>query len=622
MGRRRGRHPKQGPWAGSSSPPRPRPSPVGTEPELVRSIRRSVEAGPIATLEAASSLLSATRSVPTELRDPDEHAVDPLDIAELLNSFLEAPFPVMRVMATAMLPMLDDELLAHRIRHQLDQARIPAAPVWLDDLAGPELTGTLRMPDPLGDGENLLISVAWPGRRAGTVMVYVDHNMGTIVKDAFVVPEGLEGARAMWTGLGGDEIRIEEIDPADAKARLIEAIRESDQLDPPYETDTWPGVRPLVEWWASLLPDGGEGFERRAVPAHEIEGIAERFARSDEARHLDLPSGAIETLAVPLLWFASQSEPGDPLRWSPVSVEMALVDWVPTHVLLPADEMDPLLDVLKALIRFAHRERNIAAEHTESTVIAVDRWAPSMMAGAAVLDLANLPDDVWDDEDDEDDWDDWDDDDDEEGLVGIPLLPTGEIDILRIIDQLEQRIVDALGGVEAAARNDRDPLPAHPVDRSLIPDDLVDLVDEVVRHIDEVCASDLDGETGAICRRYVEALLDADQAVFRRSQRSDLIAAGIVWATVTLHHHVNGRPTDPEIPTQKRLAAAMGVSAGSMSSRSTTIRRALDERTDLTRDGPWHSTKRRRWLDELDHLRQTRASLLDRLDELDPLDDD
>lgn len=579
----------------------------------MRSVRRSVEAGPIPTLEAASALVATTS------RSARDHGDDgtSLDLAELLGSFLDAPFPVMRVLATAMLPMLDDELLAHRIRHQLERSRIPAAPDWLDDLGEPEPAGTLRIPDPLGDGENILVSVAWRGRRAGTVMIYIDHNMGTIVKDAFVVPEGLDGARALWAGVAGDEAVLEEIDPADAKARITEAIRACDLRDPPYETETWPAVRPLVEWWTSLLPDGGRGFERRAVPAHEIEAVAGQFARSPEARPLGLPLDQVMGLSVPLLWFASQSEPGDPLRWSPVSVEVALVDWVPTHVLLPADELPPLLDVLKALVRFAHRERGVAGENTDETLAAVDRWAPSMLGSAARLDLRELPDHLWDDLDDED-LDDDELDDDEDGPGAIPLLPSGEIDILTIIDQLERRLITSMGGAESAAALDRRPLPRHRIDRSIVPDDLVELVDDVVHRIDEVCTAELDDELTSICHHYVGALLDADPVVFRRSQRADLIAAGLVWAAVTLQHHVAGRPADPTVPTQKRLAAAMGVTAGSMSGRSGSIRRALERHTDLTRSGPWHSAKRCRWLDELDELELTRQRFLERLDD-DPL---
>lgn len=621
MARRRGRHPKQGPWTPSSSAPRPRSGVTAAEPELVRSIRRAVEAGPVATLEAASSLLAASRMLPAELRPTEEDSAGRLDIAELIHSFVDAPFPVMRVMAAAMLPMLDDELLAHRVRHQLEQTRIPAAPVWLDDLTEPELTGTLRMPDPLGDGENLLISVAWHGRRSGTVMVYVDHNMGTIVKDAFVVPQGLDEARAMWAGIGGDDLRIEEIDPADARARITEAIRASDLLDPPYETDTWPAVRPLVEWWASLLPDGGAGFVRRAVPAHEIEELAVHFARSAEAGRIDLPADTIETLVVPLLWFAAQSEPGDPLRWSPVSVEVALVDWIPTHVLLPTEELPILLPILEALVRFAHRERGIGAEHTTATIEAIDQWAPAMLSGAADLDLAALPDDAWDDGFDLDDLfpggdaDLWDDDEDDDDLVPLTFLPTGEIDILTILDRLERRIIRAMGGAAAAASLGRDPLPPHRVDPTVVTDDLADLIEDIGRRIDEVCAAELDDELASICHHYLEALLEADQAVFRRSARADLIAAGLVWTAITIQHHVDGRPSDPSLPTQKRLAEVMGVAAGSLSGRARTIRRALEERTEIIRQGPWHSARRRHWLDELDQLRRTRASLLDRLDE-------
>lgn len=38
----------------------------------------------------------------------------------------------------------------------------------------------------LGDGDNVLVEAVLPGGHHLTAVVYVDHNMGTLVKNAFV----------------------------------------------------------------------------------------------------------------------------------------------------------------------------------------------------------------------------------------------------------------------------------------------------------------------------------------------------------------------------------------------------------------------------------------------------
>ena len=44
----------------------------------------------------------------------------------------------------------------------------------------------------LGDGDDYLFGSTLPTGQALSALVYVDHNLGTVVKDAFVVPEPLE----------------------------------------------------------------------------------------------------------------------------------------------------------------------------------------------------------------------------------------------------------------------------------------------------------------------------------------------------------------------------------------------------------------------------------------------
>jgi hypothetical protein len=638
MAKRRGRHRKQG---GRTTPPGTRPGarpegaprtpPAGAEPELVRTVRRAVEAGVVPTLEMASTFVEAGTPRPLDSfpaaagssNASRTERTERTDLAELLAAFLEAPFPVMRVLATAMLPMLDDDLLARRIGRQLEATRIPAAPVWLDDLADPEPAGTAMVIDPLGDGDNVLVSVSWRGRRHATAIVYIDHNVGTQVKDAFVVPGPLDATLELYRQLSDRDGVIEMVEPAAARARIAEAITVGEQSIPPFETETWPGVRPLVEWWISLLPAGGTGYEHREWSPPELDAVIDAFADSPFAAELSIPPETVRSLADPLVWFAAGSMPGDPLRWSPVSVEIALADVLPRKARLALDELRQLPDVLAAMVRYAHRERHVDARDTAETLGSIEQHTPEFLTAieegpadpvrnairnARIVAGLDPDGDDWPDVDMADDTA----DDDLDDLDDVfPRRADGSIDYEALLDIAEHQLIDEIGGAEAVGELDDEPLADEPFDRGAVPGDLRDLVDDVVRRIDDVCAADLDGEMGTICRRYVAELVAHEPVVFRRSPRADLIAAGVVWAAVKLQLHELGRPLTDDVPTQKQLAETMGVAAGSMSGRAQTVGRALERATSVTTAGPWHSVRRSRWLEQLAQLARLRAEITD-----------
>lgn len=79
-------------------------------------------------------------------------------------------------------------------------------------------------------------------------MAYVDHNMGTIVKDCWIADVPIREALGRVDALGGDDTELREILLEDAAAKLRGAIATGDRFIDPVTTDTWPQVKPLVEW--------------------------------------------------------------------------------------------------------------------------------------------------------------------------------------------------------------------------------------------------------------------------------------------------------------------------------------------------------------------------------------
>ncbi len=86
-----------------------------------------------------------------------------------------------------------DEVIAARIGRELARRRHPM-PDWLTGLDQARVEPDVWfMTHVLGDGDDYLIGVTLPSGHALSALVYVDHNLGTVVKDAFVVPGAAGG---------------------------------------------------------------------------------------------------------------------------------------------------------------------------------------------------------------------------------------------------------------------------------------------------------------------------------------------------------------------------------------------------------------------------------------------
>jgi hypothetical protein len=165
-----------------------------------------------------------------------------------------------------------------------------------------------------------------------------------------------------------------ELDLADARARVTEAIERAAITYPPLVTETWPACRPLVEWVVRHLPPGGTGSLRPDWPEEARDELVEDFLTSPHA-----PDVAVEDardLAHVMVWFACDYGPGDPLRWSTVSVEIFLTDFLARKALFAQKTLRRAPKVLAAFVRFAHDQRGIRREVTEDTLASIEHHAP------------------------------------------------------------------------------------------------------------------------------------------------------------------------------------------------------------------------------------------------------
>jgi hypothetical protein len=423
---------------------------------------------------------------------------------------MESLFGVEILETSALLAVIgalqDDDLLRARIRRELTRRSHPL-PDWLAHLTSADPYRTAELVHVLRDGDNVMVGVRLHDGHQLTAVVYIDHNMGTVVKDAFVLDQPIVSVLTRFKEIAADDpdSTIDDIPAADARARVTQAITLGAITVPPFETDTWPACRPLVEWIVRSLPTGGQGYETPDWDGRQLQTIADRFLASTFGKGFrDRDSVDLVDL---VLQFGSGWGLADPLRWSPTAVEIILGDWVPRRVIGPAGQLSKMPGVLRAFIRFAHHERGLRPALTTQTLAAVDeheaeyqRTIRSPRPGGPAEMMAALS-----------------------AVAGG--LGTGDSWELGIIADLATTV----GGDRALDSLTADPLPDEPFDQSGIARDIVPAVREVLAVSDEATVALFDVEFRTAARRLLALVARGNPEIFRRGSRADWTAAAIGW---------------------------------------------------------------------------------------------
>lgn len=534
---------------------------VEDAPDLLADVRAALEEGrPSALLGFASSVLAVF----------DERNLDPFEqespggsLDELIDMLLDVELPETSALVLAIATLLPDDLATRRLRRVVEQRR-DVLPSLTNDLDEVEVAQPVVMGHVLGDGENLVLPVSIVGDEV-TVVAYIDHNMGTLVKDAFVLEgsgdEAIEGFR---TAAADDpDTTFTTIDRADARARITGAIELAAMTHPAFESETWPACRAFVEWVVARLPGGGSGHVRPVWSEAEVQSLTDRFLASPHGRahDNDLARDQLEWI----LWFGTDYGPSDPLRWSTVKVELLLLDWLPRKVMVEPDQLTGVPDVLSDLIRFVHEDMGIRSKLTDETLAGLDRHARDYQRiirdedrprgpHALVAALGSIPGFL-------------------EGGPGW-LDDMGGLDLFEDDDQwLLGMLAVEVGGPDALEELDAVPLPDDPFDRTVLVGrrDATERVEDIVSLLDGACGELFDVEHRTACRRLLADLVAVDAALLLRG-RAETAAGAVLWligkGNDSFEGHTGGL-------TVGEVLAWLGVS-GSVSKRARTMLATLD----------------------------------------------
>lgn len=549
--------------------------------QLFQGLRSALRSGePLDLLAVVSGFLEVTDP---RSRDPFARDEQRTSLAELVESFVGTPYAETTAALTATRAMVADEVLAARIGRELATRRHPM-PDWLSGLDQARVEPDVWfLTHVLGDGDDYLIGVTLPSGHALSALVYVDHNLGSVVKDAFVVPGPLEDlALKVGTTIDDPDQSLTRTDAASARAVMEAAIDQGSRLYPPLESDSWPMCRPLVEWMLRMLPSGGVASGPREWSDEEMAAVAAEFFASPFGISFDREDE--RSLLDSLLWFATTYATGDPWRWSPVTVEMLLADRFPRKIIAEPSYLAKLPDLLRAYIRYCHDRNGIRAHLTSETLAAVDHYEP---------DYLQLIDS-----------------DRQRAMAGLAsaLLESERIEHLSDEELHLEYIADEAGGVDALVKLDAEPLPDEEFNWASIPDEIRPTVRAILDECDACADALLDPEHRTAMRRFLARAATNDPALFRRKGSPVRGAAAVAWVIGTANRTI-GAWRSPM--ASKDLLAHFGIT-GSVSDRAQSLIRAAGIDLRLTYGslrvgdpGLLVSRRRRELVEERDRARAT-----------------
>jgi hypothetical protein len=261
---------------------------------------------------------------------------------------------------------------------------------WVACLGTAQPTGAYASVDEYGDQTSYVATFEYPDHAAGgpehAVVALVDHNLGYVCDLVVTAP----AAEVLST------LDPAPVEPAVLRAEVERHLAATDRLPRLPTEESLVTDRALALSRLRLLPHRPDGAPE-PMSGPQRAALLERFRVAPESQRLR--GGATAVFCLELIFEYAESRPDrDPLRWSPVAVDLFLLDWVPRRALLDADDIGTLPTVLSAWVRWAGRVSGQSPKAVAATVaaiagmrgqfaaaVAADRRGPAAQAVAQLL---------------------------------------------------------------------------------------------------------------------------------------------------------------------------------------------------------------------------------------------
>lgn len=455
-------------------------------------------------------------------------------IADFVTMLVAGEQPQTDALAWVLAHLVLDDLRRSKTLRGVDRTRLPA---WLLQLGSAEVYAAWQTIDLLRDGSNIALGVRLGGFDL-TVVTFIDLNNAGALKDGFVVPESLAAFQQTWASAAPPE-GMESIDLtlADARAQVEHAIQQGHQFWPPFESDSWPQMQPMLEWLLGRCPPGGRVMVGPGWTDADTDRVMSDFITGPEGgRFADDPDHTV--LLRTWLDFGRYHGFGDPLLASGSKIEIFLLDWVLDHLDASDAALAKLPELLEAFVPAGHRQRGVSATETAGALATLRQvgadFVKQLVSGGQVFNLPRLPD-------------------------GRPA-----------VSALVRRMLAAeVGGPEQLANLDATPLPTEDLELDDLPADLHERLRTIDAASTEACRTFFDDEVRTAVRRLTHDIALADPQVFRRRAKDVNTAATLCWM-IARENDLLGPYRRVE---SRRLLDHFEVA--SVSSRATTLRTAL-----------------------------------------------
>jgi hypothetical protein len=115
--------------------------------------------------------------------------------------------------------------------------------------------------------------------------------------------------------------------------------------------------------------------ERPELGQADRDTLLADFARSKEAGHAKV----VRELVSYFVDYKADYSDGDPIRWSPIAVELCLVNWFPRKITIDRATQRRVPDALRRWVRYAAMRRGLRAELLAETLDAIDQFEPEFL---------------------------------------------------------------------------------------------------------------------------------------------------------------------------------------------------------------------------------------------------